>query len=96
MITTRNNNSLSTNTNVREIEIFFQCLKHIFYYPETISDHISIHSNETITETSLELCPISIYNNSDMKMNIIVNLKFIALEYILTSYAAFLILLCKL
>ena len=83
-------------TNVINFEIFCKIIKIISNYPETISDHIVIHSNETITKISVELCPIAIYNNSDMKINIIVNLKLIALEYILTSYAAFLILLCKL
>ena len=79
-----------------KIEIFCKCLEIISNYPERISDHISIHSSETITEISVEFCPLSIYNNNDMKIYIIVNLKFIALEYILTSYAAFFILICKL
>ena len=65
IITTRKNNSLSPinplYTNVIKFEIFCKCLDIISNYPETISDHISIHSNETIAEISVELCPISIY-----------------------------------
>ena len=53
-------------TNVMKIEIFCKWLNIISNYPERISDHISIHSNETITEVSVELCLISIYNNSDI------------------------------